>query len=177
MSRDDRLRRVLILCCSFARNLAYYRVGRTKKYLHLQSPEPSSTFTFWRAVSGNFIDICVLEWCKLFADPKGKHHWKNVLADPDSFRATLFQHLGTDEHQFAKETEIMLRYRDKFIAHLDSDRIMNIPALENPKKAVWFYYGYLLRNEAVNSAGLPIDLDAGYIQTEDEARKVYQRAG
>jgi hypothetical protein len=38
MSRQERLRRVLILCCSFARNLAYYWVGRSKEFLPLQSP-------------------------------------------------------------------------------------------------------------------------------------------
>jgi hypothetical protein len=71
----------------------------------------------------------------------------------------------------------MLRYRDKFIAHLDTGPIMNIPVLDAAKKAVWFYYAYILEQEAVNFTGLPLDIDAGYAQTEDEAKKVYQRAG
>jgi hypothetical protein len=61
MSRQNRLRRVLILCCSFARNLACYRIGRRSEYLHLMKPEQKPTFNFWRVVNGNFIDMCVLE--------------------------------------------------------------------------------------------------------------------
>ena len=176
MSRQDRLRRVLILCCSFARNLAYYRIGRSTEYLQLQAPDRNPTFAFWRSVSGNFIDMCVLEWCKLFADKKGKHYWKNVVTNPNNFRLRLLQYLGTDETEFEKEIGIMLRYRDKFLAHLDSDLIMNIPALETAKKAVWFYYAHILADETTNSAGLPSDINVGYARTEDEARKVYQKA-
>jgi hypothetical protein len=151
-----------------------YSPGR---FLPLQSPDRNSTFTFWRAVSGNFVDMCVLEWCKLFADKKGKHYWENIVADPSAFRLDLLQHLGIDEAELEDEIAVMLRYRDKFLAHLDSDLIMNIPALERAKKAVWFYYNHILEDEALNSAGLPNDLDAGYAQTQEEARKVYRKAG
>jgi hypothetical protein len=68
-----------------------------------QKPEHSGLLNFqgwgnfWRAVSGNFIDICVLEWCKLFADPNGKHHWSKIVSDPTSFKTQLLDHLGIDE--------------------------------------------------------------------------------
>jgi hypothetical protein len=65
MSRKDRVRGVVTLCRSFAWNLAYYRTGWSKKYKHLLDASD-----FWRAVNGNFLDMCVLEWCKLFADKK-----------------------------------------------------------------------------------------------------------
>jgi hypothetical protein len=117
-------------------------------------------------VSGNFIDICVLEWCKLFADKKGKHHWGNIVRRPDDFRVGLLHHLGTDDAGFQKDIDTMLRYRDKFIAHLDSDPIMYIPALDAAKKAVWFYDPYVLDHERANPAGLPSDLDAGYLHAE-----------
>ncbi len=176
LSRDERLRRVLILCCSFAWNLAYYRTGRRAPHLQLQKM-PNPTHTFWRAVSGNFIDMCVLDWCKLFADRRGKHYWGNIAADPYDFRVKLLNHLRTDEAGFQKDIDTMLRYRDKFIAHLDSDTIMNIPALDAAKKAVWFYYSYVFACENVILAGLPADLDAGYMETEDEAAAVYRKAG
>jgi len=54
---------------------------------------------------------------------------------------------------------------------------MNIPLLDAAKKAVWFYYVYILEHEAMDLAGLPLDIDAGYGQTEDEAKKVNQRLG
>ena len=58
MSRRDRLRRVIILCRNFAVNLAYYRIGRKAEHLPLQHYQKRGNF--WRVVSGNFIDICVL---------------------------------------------------------------------------------------------------------------------
>ncbi len=78
MPRKDRLRRVMILCCSCARNIAYYRVAWDEEYRHLLNlPNPYPNF--WRAANNNFIDMCVLEWCKLFADMQGKHHWSKIV--------------------------------------------------------------------------------------------------
>jgi hypothetical protein len=176
MSRRDRLRRVVILCRNFALNLAYYRVGRRPEHRPLQDFPRHASASFWRAVSGNFIDSCVLEWCKLFADPKGKHHWSKIVSDPVKFEALLMNDLGVDETAFQKEIGVMRQYRDKFLAHLDSDEVMNIPALDIAKKAVWFYHAYVVQHEAqpADLAGLPNELDAGYAQCEDEARLIYE---
>jgi hypothetical protein len=132
--RRDRLRRVLILCRNFSINLAYYRVGRTAKYVVLQDFQHTPRANFWRSVSGNFIDICVLDWCKLFADSKGKHYWSNIVTDRDQFKAQLINILGINERAFLEEIKKMRQYRDKFLAHLDSDEIMNIPLLDVAKK-------------------------------------------
>ncbi len=132
---------------------------------------------FFRVANGNFIDICVLEWCKLFADKKGKHYWENVVADKAGFKAELLKHLGIDEAAFEKEIERMRQYRDKFLAHLDSEEIMNIPDLEIPKKAAWFYYAYLVANETTegNFIGFDADLDGLYVRMEREAEAAYRR--
>jgi hypothetical protein len=178
MPRRNRLRRVVILCQSVARNLAYYRVGWRGEYRYISdySQNPNSA-NFWRVANANFIDMCVLEWCKLFADKKGKHHWEKIVADPVGFKAALLHHLGLDEAAFAKEIEIMVRYRDKFLAHLDSDEVMNIPNLDIPKKAAWFYYSYLVANDAMdgNFAGFDPELDAIYGAFEREAETGYRR--
>jgi hypothetical protein len=97
MSRRDRLRRVLILCRNFAVNLAYYRAGRTPEHIGLQDFTRNAQPNFWRAMSGNCIDICVLEWCKLFVEPSGKHYWGNIVSDPADFKARLLKELGIDE--------------------------------------------------------------------------------
>lgn len=39
----------------------------------------------------------MLEWCKLFADKKGKHYWGNVVTDKVGFKAGLLKALGIDE--------------------------------------------------------------------------------
>ena len=158
-------------------NLAYYRVGRKPEHLHLQNYKTRGNF--WRVVSGNCIDTCVLEWCKLFADPRGEHYWRKIVSDPARFQKELLYHLGVDEAAFGKEIEVMRRYRDKFLAHLDSDEVMNIPCLDIAKKSIWFYYGYVVEHEAQETdlTGLPCELDAGYAQCEAEAHAVYKRHG
>lgn len=175
MSRRDRLRRVVILCRNFAVNLAYYRAGRKPEHLRLQDLRHPGA-NFWRTVSGNCIDISVLEWCKLFGDPKGEHYWKKIVSDAATFEKELLNHLGIDNAAFQKEIEVMRKYRDKFLAHLDSDEVMNIPALDIAKKAVWFYHAHLVQHEAQpgDLAGLPIELDVGYAQCEEEARTIYK---
>jgi hypothetical protein len=90
LSRDERRRRVILLCCGFIRNLAFHRAGLQDKVRddllnHHYRPEGE----FWIQVHGNFLDACVLDWCKLFADLKGKHHWRRVVDNPDRFETDL----------------------------------------------------------------------------------------
>jgi hypothetical protein len=177
MSRSDRLRRVVILCRAFTWNLAYYRVGRRKEYSHLFDKPTTAGGNFWRATNSNNIDICVLEWCKLFADENGKHYWGKIVTAPALFKAGLLHHLGLDETGLQKEIGIMRQYRDKFLAHLDSDNIMNIPALDVAKKTVWFYHDHVVNREAQNGDLNGIDgaLETAYGEFETEATGVYQR--
>jgi len=70
LSIAERTRRVAIVCCAFTRNVAYYRTGHDVA---------RGLGNFWRTTDGNFLDMAVLEWCKLFADPRGKHYWKKVI--------------------------------------------------------------------------------------------------
>jgi hypothetical protein len=178
MPRRDRLRRVVILCRNFARNLAYYRAGRKDEHRQLFDAVKTASAHFWLVTSANFIDMCVLEWCKLFADVRDRHHWSKIVADRAGFEAALLAHLGLDAAAFREEIKTMRRYRDKFLAHLDSDYTMHIPALNVARAAVWFYHAYVANHEAKHGdlAGLPLDLERGYHETEAEADAVYRRA-
>jgi hypothetical protein len=176
MSRRDRLRRVVILCRNFARNLAYYRIGQQAEYKPLLDPGHPRV-NFWRVTNGNCLDICVLEWCKLFADQKnGKHHWSKVVSEPPDFKTSLLSQLGIEEVGLSQEIAAMKEYRDKFVAHLDLELVMNFPALDIAKTSVWFYHAHIVAQEAQpgDLHGLPLDLEPGYAQCEAEARAVYQ---
>lgn len=177
LSRRDRLRRVVILCRNFARNLAYYRTGQRPEYESLLDPAHPQV-NFWRVMNGNCIDICVLEWCKLFADTKGKHHWGKIVTDHVGFKAGLLSHLGLDEAGFDQEIEAMKVYRDKFVAHLDSERTMNIPVLDIARQSAWFYHAHIVAGEVQpgDLSGLPLELDTGYTQCEAEAGVACQQA-
>jgi hypothetical protein len=177
MTDTERRRRVVLLCCSFARNLAFYRAGQSDKALTLLSATHPQA-SFWRQANANFLDLCVLEWCKLFADRKGEHLWSRVVSDIAQFKDGLLRHVGLDAHAFEGEIDAMRLYRDKFVAHLDDLPVMNIPVLEVAKSAVWFYHGHVVTYEAKAGelAGIPADsaakLTCGYEQCLEEAEAV-----
>ena len=80
LTRAERLRRVVRLCCAFIRNLEYYRVG-------FPGEPRSADREFWLTVNGNFIDQCILEWFKLMGDPNDDHRCLKVVTDPARFKA------------------------------------------------------------------------------------------
>jgi len=177
MTRRERMRRVVLLCCNFARNLAYYRVGQSERD-HSIHADWHPQASFWRQANTNFLDTCVLEWCKLLGDKKAEHHWSRVVSDAAAFEAGLLHHIGIDVDSFQKEIDSMRSYRDKFIAHLDSLPVMNIPMLDIAQASVWFYHGYVVGHEiaADDLTGLPDTMNKfirGYEQCVDEATDVY----
>ncbi|MFZ0890132.1 MAG: hypothetical protein WA005_16945 [Candidatus Binataceae bacterium] len=174
MPREEKLATALKLCASFARNLAYYRVGWWKEHLHLLDPAKRDN-TFWLLANGTCLDMCVLEWCKLFEKGE-KHYWGKIVTDAAGFKEGLLRHLGLDEETFQKEIDVMGEYRDKWVAHQDLNRSGFRPKLDVPKKAVWFYYAYIVEQGVKPAAHkLPDDIDAGYKQEEDMAKAIYQR--
>ncbi|MFL9999130.1 hypothetical protein PQR34_47920, partial [Paraburkholderia sediminicola] len=54
---------------------------------------------------------------------------------------------GLTEAEFDAYIDDMLKYRDKFVAHLDSDETMVPPKLRVARKSVAFLYHYLLAHE------------------------------
>jgi len=102
---------------------------------------------FWITVNGNFMDICVLEWCKLFGDSRGKHSWQKVVSDPELFYSALLHHLSLTEADFKAYIDAVRDYRDKFVAHLDSAEIMRPPVLDVMKGSTAYLYDYLLSHE------------------------------
>jgi hypothetical protein len=152
----ERRRRVLLISCGFARNLAIYRCGQRVGRPLLKKEGARS---FWREVNSTCLDIAVLEWCKLFADSGGKHSWKRVIASRDQvrFERELKSAMGQNSRQHASYVALIRDYRDKFIAHLDDDRAMQIPHMEPARHAVWYLYGYLVKNECQPNefSGLP----------------------
>lgn len=170
MTRRQRLRRVGILCCHFLRNLAFYKSGWRKGELIFKDQ-------FWVNANGNFIDVCVLEWCKLFGDKRGQHHWQKVITDQAAFLTGLLNAVGQTEGEFEAYIKEMRTYRDKFIAHLDSEEVMNIPKLKVARKSVSFLYEYLLANEEEDNCfhDAPQKTTRFYRLFYSQGRKVYSK--
>jgi hypothetical protein len=164
----ERLRRVALLCCEFMRNHAYYRTGFPG--------EPRGEF--WVTVNGNFLDQCVLVWGKLIGDRKAQHHWANIVSDPDSFKREMLRHLKFDAGALKNYRDSVHQYRDRFVAHLDAERVMRPPKLDPAKLSVEFYYSYLANNEVKPSDLYPLpaneaELREYYDERAAEAARVY----
>jgi hypothetical protein len=170
LTPTERRSRVVRLCYSFMRNLAFHRAGlQGEMQRQLFAPAHRQ---FWREVHGNFIDICVLDWCKLFAESKGKHHWRRVIDDKEHehFKADLYRTLGVTVDQFAEVITEIKDYRDKFVAHLDDERTMRFPTLEVAKRSIVFLHARL---------GQPMtteQFEERYEQAFREAQSVYEEA-
>lgn len=105
------------LCHIIARNVAYYRV------VH---PSKGSSNHFWRTVSINFIHTAVLDWCKIFVEEGGKHHWKIVV--PSEQHTLFFQEmissLNVTEQEFLNYAQAVKTYRNQFVAHMNDSNTM-----------------------------------------------------
>jgi hypothetical protein len=168
MKPEDRIRRTAKLCCHCIRNIAFYRAWH-------ELGQPFRASQFWINVNSNFLDVAVLEWCKLFADAKGKHHYGKVTEDPNHFRKALFTGLKIEQSDFEKYLETVRAYRDKFVAHLDNLSVMSIPHLDLAKDSTNFLYQSLLVQEAKKDTLLdaPPSLSDFYDCMLAEGKKTY----
>ena len=167
MTRDERIRRVALLCCHLTRNLAYYHAQQDLR-------PPLRTEQFWTTVHGNFIDTSVMEWCKLFGDEKGKHHWKQIVENKAAFKQRLLEDVGISEERWHKSWDSLKKYRDSFLAHLDSEHTMHIPEMTIPMRMVEFYYGQLRSYCSPNILqGFPKDMAHYYLLCRTEAIEVF----
>lgn len=152
----------------FVRNAAYYRAFNA-------APVPRRREQFWRTLNGNFIDICMLEWCKLFGDLRAQHHWSKCVTDTNTFLVGLYQHVGLGEAEFEAYRLEVREYRDKFVAHLDELNQMQIPQLQPALDSVRYLYQYLLVHEDDVNAfqDAPRSANARYQQHLSEGREAH----
>lgn len=102
--------------------------------------------------------MAVLEWCKLFADARGKHHWKKVVMDQDNFMAGLLTSIGMSQSDFDSYIKKCKFYRDKFLAHLDEELVMHIPDLAVAIDSVTYLHNLLVSNNPDVLDDAPTDL-------------------
>lgn len=141
MTRRERLRRAGILCLHCLRNVAFYRAW-------YEAGQPKKGDQLWINVNNNFIDIAILEWCKVLGDHKGKQHFSKVLESPKQFEQELLQTLKITSEDFKAYIGEVRTYRDKFIAHLDEEPVMNVPHLDIAQQSAEFLYQRLRGQEA-----------------------------
>jgi hypothetical protein len=150
MNREKRLRRVVLVAAAFMRNVAHNRA-----FGPLRDRVPKNhQWDFWITLAGNSLDIAVLEWCKLMAENRGMHHWSNVVTDPSDFESRLLGDLGLSVDEWSQYIRSVRDYRDKFIAHLDSDEVFSVPHLELAERSVRLYHAHVVTSEASGAHSL-----------------------
>ena len=163
MTDEGRTRRTFQLANFCIANISAYRVNwktvAQKKELRVDND-------FWKRANGTFFDMSVIEWCKLFADSKGKHHWTKTFNDRSKWKQDLLQHMSMKEEDFDCELLKIKSYRDRYVAHLDEPKSMNYPLTEVMLKSTFFLYDSLK-----NCASTKIHLGPIY----DSAEQYYLR--
>jgi len=126
-------------------------------------------------MNGNCYDTCLLEWCKLFGEPKGEHHWSQVVSDVAAFEAALYKAVGVEAKAFEAFRIGMRDYRDKFVAHLDRELTANLPHFDMPQASVWFYHAHVVTHELKPDGlgALPAEIGNYYDAAATEASKVH----
>jgi hypothetical protein len=105
---------------------------------------------------------------------------KQIVSDPATFEIELHRHLAMSADAFNDYIKEMREYRDKFVAHLDSLRVMRPPRLDSALNSIRFYHAHIAGDEAQvgDLNGLPASaaqLIAYYDQCEAEAGQVYRQ--
>ncbi len=167
----NKIRRAINLCILFTRNMAYYRASYDdSRYI-------AGNNDFSITISGNFIDISIIEWCKLFGAYGDNHHWRNLIGDDaDDFSSSLHEHLSMSESDFKEYHQSMKNYRDVFATHWDDDGESKRPYLDSAFECVVFLHKYIFTNFEKSSAlqDKVRDLRDYYETCYKEARKCYQ---
>jgi hypothetical protein len=96
-------------------------------------------------------------------------------------KADLYTTLSITAEEFEKLVEKTKHYRDKFVAHLDKELVMLLPALDVAKGAVVFLHERLVQQGRGHQdwSGLatsPEELEQGFTQASREAETVYVAA-
>jgi hypothetical protein len=86
-------------------------------------------FEFMIAAHNNFLDLGILEWCELFTESGGKHHWRQSISDQPAFQAEVLEAAGKTEAEFTDYKDWLRRYRNRFLAHLDEDNAYRLPPM------------------------------------------------
>ena len=92
----------------------------------------------------------------------------------------LLTDLNKTEEQFCDLIQRVRNYRDKFVSHLNSDRVINPPFLDDALKALRFYHRHVVEQEAAsgdlcNRANTAAKMGDYYQQCIAEATQIYSR--
>jgi hypothetical protein len=123
----------------FVNHLAYFRG------LEAANPRINNHQSFWAVTSFGHLKLAVLEWCKVFGSPSEEMHWTKTptgntakQAREDFLRMVLSE-TGFTPQQWKDFHQEMLTFRNKFLAHLNPNGVLDMPPF---KPALQVAYAY-----------------------------------
>lgn len=171
LSKQERLRRLILVCCSALRNFAYYRTGWDGGRAQFHGE-------LLKTANGNFVDMGVMEWCKLYGDNDQNYHWSMMLPDVDHrrrFKLGLLEHLGCGRADWNTYQRDVIAYRNNFLAHLNDHRKFKVPKLEVAIASTVYYAEFMIAefDDGRTYGTLPRNLSAYYEHCLTEGLALY----
>lgn len=120
---------------------------------------------YWILIYNNFLDIAVLEWCKVFGTDSEPTHWKTIVNDHTAFREGLLNCIGLDENEWSAFWENVNSYRNNIIAHFKKVDDLSYPFLDVIIKSSFYYYKWLQKELETH----------GIIQEPEDLENYYRR--
>ena len=143
-----------------------YVIRNAAGYDSLSKVQDKFTQNYWIMIKNNFFDFVILEWCKIFGTDSEPTHWKNIVDDPNSFRANLLIRVHSNETDWKDYWEYMITYRNNLISHHQKDPGVTIyPDFDKAIEASYYYYDYLIKKLR----------DLGNTQYPDNLKDYYDR--
>ncbi|KAB2823089.1 hypothetical protein [Aliivibrio finisterrensis] len=72
-------------------------------------------------ISNTLLSDATIQWCKLFGTDSESTHWKKLIINHSGFREYLFETIKQDKNGFREYQLSMLTFRDKWVAHYESN--------------------------------------------------------
>ncbi|AMD92006.1 hypothetical protein AXF15_02005 [Desulfomicrobium orale DSM 12838] len=165
MDKKELIPGIIMLCGCCIRFLAYYRAGDRIQKKHKNKIQ----MQFWIYVSNSLLNMCILEWCKLFCEKDGKHFWKNGVEDEREFKNGLFklEVMQGGEAEFDKYKKEIREYRDKYVAHRDLKEPKGEFKLDVVKETTIFLCEYLARHWYKEKVKVEEEYKVEYVELDE----------
>ena len=154
------------------RNVAYHR--------SLLKQKDNFEQNYWILIFNNFLEIAVLEWCKVFGSNTDTTHWTKYIDvdDQAGFRSNLWKRLNLTEQEWKDYRQKMKDYRDKVVAHDEyNPKITNYPDFSHALESCYFYYEILIKElRLLKCYDYPDNLEEYFNRSLKQAEKISETA-
>lgn len=133
---------------------------------------------YWIFSLNNFLDVAILEWCKIFGNNSQRTHWTNYVDEDDDFRRDMLKHINISSECWESYWNDVKNYRDTEVAHHESNPDRDrYPDLEIALRSSIYLYQYLINElRVLKISDHPDDLSEHYQVILDENRELVAAA-